>query len=125
MKRNKMINIKKICDELGISVSAYYARKKRGWSDFEVINTVKIGACYRTKDGTSIYSYLKKLGLEYHSFTNRLAKGVPLEKALEDTLKYKQTNAVYFKDGMTLRQYCIKNGLNYYKEWTKVRKEPN
>lgn len=123
MKRNKLDHIKKICSELGISISAYYARKKRGWSDFETNNTVKAGACYRLPNGTPIYSYLKKLGIEYHCFTNRVAKGMSVEEALKSTLKAPGDNAKYHKNGMTLRQYCIKNNISYYKEWTKLHNQ--
>ena len=120
MKQN---TVKNICKELGITKAAYYARKKRGWSELETNNTTKVGACYRLPNGTPIYSYLKSIGKKYYTFANLLNKGFTVEQALKLTINPIKRKPLLMKDNVSLRQYCLKNGLDYYKEWMKARKK--
>lgn len=106
------------CNELGITYTSYLRRLQTGWTKEEALSTARVGAVYRTKDGTPIFTYLKSIGKSYGTFNNLIHLGFSVEEALEHTLKCEnRTRNKYFRDGMTLRQYCIKNGLDYAKEY--------
>ena len=104
------------CNELGITYTSYLRRLQTGWTKEEALSTAKVGAYLRLKDGTSVYSYLKKIGKSYNTFNNLIHLGYSVEEALEQTLKGTGRTR-YTRGGMSLRQYCIKNGLDYAKEY--------
>lgn len=111
------------CKELGISLGCFYARVERGWTEEEALSIGKVGAFYRLPDGTPIYKYLREQGKNYYDFSNKMSLGYTREEALEYALNPKQGgNAKYKRGDVSLRQHCLKNGLNYYKEWDKERK---
>ena len=107
------------CKETGITYHAYLRRLKMGWSKEEAISIGKVGAYLRMPDGTPVYSYLKGTG-KYSSFARFIQLGSTVEEALE-AIEHLPGRTKYYRDGMSLRQYCIKNGLNYGKEmyWEK------
>lgn len=115
-KDPRVQEIIKQCNELGISYWTYSRRIQTGWTKEEALSTARVGAVYRTKDGTPIYTYLKSIGKRYSTFLNMVHMGYSVEEALEQTLNCKGRTK-YYRDGLSLRQYCIKNGLDYAKEY--------
>jgi hypothetical protein len=111
------------CKEIGISYNSYLRRLQMGWSKEEAISIGKVGAYLRLADGTPVYSYLKDEG-KYSSFLKFIHLGSTVEEALE-AINNLPGRTKYYRDGMSLRQYCKKNGLNYgvemYKEKKNVR----
>lgn len=110
------------CKELGLSYSGYLGRIRSGWTQEEALNMPRVGAIYKTKDGTPVYTYLKSIGKNYTVFLRYLYDGCTVEEALEMATKPRR-NIKRYRDGIPLKQYCEQNGLNYvteyYKEWRK------
>ena len=109
------------CKEIGISYNSYLRRLQMGWSKEEAISVGRVGAYLRMPDGTPVYSYMKKTGQSYSSFSNFIHMGFTVEEALE-AMENLPGRTKYYRDGMSLRQYCIKNGLNYGVEMYKEKK---
>lgn len=107
------------CKELGISMSAYYSRKFHGWTEEEALGIARVGAVYRTADGTPIFTYLKNIGKNYGDFCRLVNQGWSVEEALDKVVNQKGRGK-YFIDGMSLRQWCIKNNKSYIKEYYKI-----
>lgn len=107
------------CEKLGITYSAYLTRIKKGWTKEEALNTPHVGAVLKTKDGTPIFTYLKSIGKCYGSFINLVHRGCSVEEAL-DRVENPRGKGKYFREGITLRQWCIKNNKNYVTEYYKV-----
>lgn len=116
-KDPKVQEVMEKCKEIGISYTSYLRRLQIGWTKEEALSVPRIGAALRLKDGTPVYSYLKSLGKNYNVFNNLMHLGFSLEEAVEQAINYKPSTKKHYKDGMTLRQYCIKNGLDYKKEY--------
>ena len=110
------------CKDLGIKYTSYRRRIQLGWTNDEALNTAKVGAYIRMKDGTSAYAFLKKHNGHYGTFYNFFALGYSVDEAVEKALLHKPRQR-YYRDGMTLRQYCIQHGLNYSQEYYKQQKE--
>ena len=108
------------CKEIGISYNAYLRRLQMGWSKEEAISIGKVGAYLRLADGTPVYSYLKGTG-KYGSFSRFIHLGSTVEEALE-AMNNLPGRTKYYREGMSLRQYCKKNGLNYGVEMYKEKK---
>jgi hypothetical protein len=108
------------CKEIGISYNSYLRRLQMGWSKEEAISIGKVGAYLRLADGTPVYSYLKD-DSKYSSFLRFVHLGSTVEEALE-AINNLPGRTKYYRDGMSLRQYCIKNGLNYGVEMYKEKK---
>lgn len=120
--RTKIPEIQEIikrCKELGISYPAYLCRIKNGWTKEEALNVPRVGAVLRTKDGTPIFTYLKSIGKSYSYFQTLVHRGYSAEEAL-DRVENPRGKGKYFRDGMTLRQWCIINNKNYVTEYYKV-----
>ena len=114
----------KRCSDLGIKYTSFCRRRQLGWTEEEALNTAKVGAYIRLKDGTSAYAYLKKHNGHYGTFYNFFALGYSVDEAVEKALSHKPRQRDY-RDGMTLRQYCIQHGLNYSHEYYKQKGEKN
>lgn len=123
-KDPKVQELMKRCEELGIKYTSYCRRRQLGWTEEEALNTAKVGAYIRLKDGTSAYAYLKKHNGHYGTFYNFFALGYSADDAVEKALSHKPRQR-YYRDGMTLRQYCIQHGLNYSAEYNKQKGEKN
>lgn len=108
------------CKEIGISYNSYLRRLQMGWSKEEAISIGKVGAYLRMPDGTPVYSYMKKTGQNYSSFSRFIHLGFTVEEALE-AMENLPGRTKYFREGISLRQYCKEHGLNYEKElyWEK------
>lgn len=118
-KKPEVQELIKQCENLGIHYSTYLARLRNGWTKEEAINTARVGAVLRTKDGTPIFSYLKSIGKNYTTFRTLIYRGYSVEEAL-DRVENPRGKGKYFRDGMTLRQWCIKNDRKYINEYYKV-----
>ena len=118
-KNPEVQEIIKKCNENGISYVNYLNRLKNGWSKEEALNLPRVGAIYKTKDGTPIFTYLKSIGKSYSYFQTLVHRGYSVEEAL-DRVENPRGRGKYHRDGMTLRQWCIKNGKNYVTEYYKV-----
>ena len=83
----------KRCNELGIAYETYLSRLKKGWSKEKALNTPQIRAKYFTKDGVSVFKYLRSIGKNYNKFSQMLINGYSPEEALlivEKSLNKKQ-----------------------------------
>lgn len=120
-KDPKVQEIIKKCEELGITYTTYLRRLQIGWTKEEALSIPRVGAVYRLKDGTPIYSYLNKIGKNYDVFNRFLHLGFSVEDALEHTLKYKPRTTLY-RDGMSLYKWCVKNEVSYSNEYYKEKK---
>ena len=107
------------CNEVGISYVNYLNRLRIGWTKEEALNTARVGAVLRTKDGTPIFTYLKSIGKSYSYFQTLVHRGYSVEEAL-DRVENPRGKGKYRIDGMSLRQWCIKNGKNYSTEYCKL-----
>ena len=109
---------KNICKNLGISYGAYMARLRRGWSQEEADNMPKVENACRFYKGQSARSYVKEhggsIGL-YNYYVNFL----PIEEAVDRAI-HKKGQVKYYREGISLRQWCIKNGKNYANEYKKL-----
>ena len=110
------------CNEVGISYVNYLNRLKIGWAKEEALNTARVGAVFRTKDGKPVYTYLKSIGKSYDYFRVLIRQGLSVEEALDRVINA-NGKVKYLRDGISLRQWCIKNGKNYWVEWNKERKK--
>lgn len=110
------------CNEVGISYVNYLNRLKIGWTKEEALTAPRVGAVYRTKDGTPIFTYLKSIGKSYHYFLSLIRQGLTVEEALNRVVN-SSIKVKHLRDGMSLRQWCIKNGKNYWIEWNKERRK--
>lgn len=123
-KDPKVQEIIKKCKDLGISYNTYLRRLQIGWSKEEALLCPRVGAVYRLKDGTPIYSYLKSIGKNYGIFSNSIHLGLSVEDALELALNTEQRKRTkYYRGGMSLSQYCIKHELDYKKEYYLEKKK--
>lgn len=119
-KDPKVQEILKVCKELGICYNTYRSRLAHGWSEEEARSIGNVGAAYRLPDGTPIYTHLKQIGKSYSTFMNYITMGCTVEEALDAV--YKSTKGIkYFRDGISLREYCRQHGLNYNKELYKEK----
>lgn len=109
------------CNEVGISYVNYLNRIKIGWTKEEALNTARVGAVLRLKDGTPIFTYLKSIGKSYSYFQTLVHRGYSVEEALDRVINLRGKGK-YFRDGMTLRQWCIKNGKSYINEYCKIKR---
>lgn len=120
--RNKVPEVQEIikkCNEIGITYVNYLNRINKGWTKEEALNTARVGAVFRTKDGVPVFTYLKSIGRSYSYFQTLIHKGYSPEDALDRVVNLRGKGK-YFRDGMTLRQWCIKNGKNYITEYYKI-----
>lgn len=120
-KDPKVQEIIKKCEELGISYTTYLRRLQIGWTKDEALSIPRVGAVYRLKNGTPIYSYLKSIGKNYDVFNRFMHFGFSVEDALEHTLKYKPRTTLC-RDGMSLYRWCVKNEVRYSNEYYKEKK---
>ena len=118
-KKPEVQEIIKQCNEIGISYVNYLNRINKGWTKFEALNTPKMSAMFRTKDGTPIFTYLKSIGKNYNYFITLIHQGYSVEDALDKVVN-SGTKVKYIRDGISLRQWCIKNGKNYVTEYKKL-----
>lgn len=118
-KNPEVQKIIKQCEETGITYVNYLNRLKNGWTKEEALNLPKVGAIYKTKDGTPIFTYLKSIGKCYNTFLTLVYRGMSPEEAL-DRVENPRGKGKYRIDGMSLRQWCIKNGKNYSTEYCKL-----
>lgn len=110
--------LKKKCEELGISVPSYYGRLYRGWTPEEAQLAPKVGAAH-VFEGKSVYSMLSKQ--QYLSYLRYIQMGLTqddaINRAKNGVKRYK-----YERDGMSLHEYCKKHGISYSSEIYKMRK---
>lgn len=86
---DKSIDIKSICNKLGITTHTYYARKQRGWTEDEALLMPKVGAVYKI-NGESVYKYLKRMGGSYNSFQYRIRTGYNFEDSINGALNVRR-----------------------------------
>ena len=82
---------------------------------------------FRLSTGETLRQYVKSKGIPYQTVYQYITLlGYGIEEALDLAKKRrncKNANAKYFKGGMSLRQYCLKNNLKYWKMYQRKRKE--
>lgn len=120
-KDPKVQEIIEKCKELGISYTTYLRRLQIGWTKEEALSIGKVGAYLRLSNGETAYSYLKKINKSYGTFNNLIHLGYSIEEALEGAIKCKGRTK-YYRDGISLRKYCLENNLNYEKEYYEIKK---
>ena len=112
----KVQEIMEKCRDLGIAYTTYLRRLQIGWTKEEALSVGKVGAYLRMPNGESVYSYMKKINKSYSTFNNLIHLGFSREEAIEGAINCKGRTK-YYRDGMSLRKYCAKNGLDYTKEY--------
>ena len=108
----------RICKKLGITYSAYMHRLRKGWTEDEAAVCPKVAKAVWYYKGQTAYSYVKEHGGSVNLFY-RYIDIYPLEEAIDRAIN-KRGQVKYYRDGITLRQWCIKNGKRYDVEYKKL-----
>lgn len=108
----------RICKKLGITYGSYMARLRNGWTEDEAAICPRVERAVRYYKGQSARSYVIEHGGSVGLF-NHYVQFLPLEEAIDRAIN-KVGQVKYYRDGMTLRQWCIKNGKNYANEYKKI-----
>lgn len=117
-KRQKIVDRRKAkAKELGITYSAYMHRLNHGWTEEQAEICPKVQNAVRFYKGQSARSYILEHGGKLSTF-NYWIKLLPLEEAIERTI-HPKGRAKYFRDGLTLFEWCRQNHKNYYNEYKK------
>ena len=83
---------------------------------------------WKMSDGKSVMQFCRETGANYHTILRYVARTGSVDEACRIGLERKGNkdgNTKYFVDGMPLRKYCLKNGLNYQKLLREKRKAKN
>jgi hypothetical protein len=80
---------------------------------------------YNLPTGESLTDYCKRTGLTYLLVWRRLIKGMDMTTAIEEAKKVAgkgstRNNTKYYKDGMQLKEWCRKNGINENTIYSKI-----
>lgn len=120
--RKRIEEIKKKCEEIGITYGSYAQRIRNGWTQEEALTAPQIDMhkAFYLYNGESARQYVKNHGGSYSTFMYHI-KTKSIEEAMQLTLNHKG-NKKYYRDGDTLAKWCEKNGKNYYTEYVKLKK---
>lgn len=112
-------HLEPLLKEKGISRCTYFARLERGWTEFEAANVLPGSHTTYYHNGKSVHSQLGKH--RYHRFIHFINnERLSPEEALH-RVNNPSYNAKYYRDGIPLTVYCRKHGLNYNKEYRKLK----
>lgn len=121
-KRHVPEHIKPLLKKNGISRNNYLLRINRGWTEFEAANIKPYAEVYKV-NGQSVYSLLGRT--RYNRFIFLInEEGLSFEEALQK-VDNPRDRVKYYRDGKSLRQWCIEKNKSYWKEWNKERKKLN
>lgn len=124
--------------KIGLTEAGYRERIRRGWSEEKALTTPKMTQgsgirkaykCKYYKDGIGLYQWCKKNKMSYSAIRLKMKLfDMSVDEAIEEYKNNVQNPALthnlrYVKDGMSLRAYCIKNGLNYATELCKIYRD--
>lgn len=117
-KRQKIVDRRKAkAKELGIKYCSYISRLKNGWTEEQAEICPKVQNAIRFYKGQSARSYILEHGGKLSTFSYWIEL-LPLEEAIERTI-HPKGRAKYFRDGLTLFEWCRQNHKNYYNEYKK------
>lgn len=124
-ERQKIVDKRKAkAKELGITYSAYIHRLNHGWTEEQAEVCPKVEKAIRFYKGQSARRYVLEHGGKLSTY-NYYIKMCPVEEAVELTLKARG-KVKYYRDGMSLAEWCRVNNKNYgneyKKEWLKNNK---
>lgn len=108
---------KEIAKTLGISYGAYKCRLLRGWAEEEASICPRVERAVRFYKGQSARSYVLEHGGSLGLYTHYV-KYLPLEDAIDRAIN-KKGLVKYYRDGMTLHQWCKIHNVNYNSEYMK------